>query len=44
MVAFLRMVRSTSASPQNMPSSSSSVNMEISSTGITAEIIIVAFI
>ena len=27
-----------------MPSSSSSVNMEISSTGITAEIIFVAFI
>jgi hypothetical protein len=38
------MIRSTSASPQNMLSSSSSENMEISSTGITAEITFVAFI
>ena len=44
MVTYLRMVRSTSASPQNMPSSSSSVNIEISSTGTTAEITFVAFI
>ena len=44
MVTYLRMVRSTSASPQNMSYSSSSVNMGISSTGTTAEITFVAFI
>jgi len=43
-VAFLRMVRSTSASPQNIPSSSSSVNIEISSTDTTAGITFIAFI
>ena len=42
MVTYLRMVRSTSASPQNMSYSSSSVNIEISSTGTTAEITFVA--